>query len=237
MPTTTFNISDNVTLSYNAEDSDIGVGLYEINYHTYVENNPKTAGNIIGLWKADSNGHILANATALTIVAVSASNNDGTYGITIERLSEVNYAFAYIFNTTLSPTEKGFGSLPVGAVLALPSGLKSLTDPAKLYNFNLSLVLAGGDTQLKYEGIANTNPSANKHWIGVWDNDNFDLSKPPVYAAPISGTKPKGITSIDHEVFHVNQEYTLFYFAGGYNDSDKDESSKDSIAASVVFSV
>jgi hypothetical protein len=230
-----FDQSDEVTLSYDASDSDVPKGLYFINYHTYESNNPNAGNNKIGFFKADANGIISADATALAVVNVSADGNADTYSIKVDRKTGVDYAFAYLFGTSLDPTKDKFGTLPVAAVLALPKTLTDLNSPAALYKFGLSVTVAGSGAMVEYTGIQNTSPRNNNHWVGIWDDDNFSFDNKPAFAALVGDNLHDSDVRVPNNTFLTGHSYTAFYFAGGYDSSDANNSKKDSIATWVKF--
>ncbi len=143
-------------------------------------------------------------------------------------LQEKSYAFAYVQGAEAEALKStAFSKTKVSSLLALPKN--AVGGPA--YNITLNIASEGDLVILTYTGIPNTEPK-NAAWVGIWRDENLDLSPPPDFFYQITDAGATGDMQIDGLL--VNTDYYLGYFLDGYNAS-KTSLTKTHIAAYIKF--
>jgi hypothetical protein len=187
-------------------------------YATPPGNQPATYGNTVFLWQT-SGAVVPIGVTPLASARIAGNQPNGS-GVVNARLMALPYLLAYATGPRVEN---------VCAVVLIPvSGPTQGQAPA-------ITVEAFGATWLTYGYSlpAGTQPASDGHWVGIWRGQASGLySVPPLAFVPVAQDMSTGQGVIDGLALLVGSQYTLGYFAGGY---DATAPSQTALACSYTF--
>lgn len=176
-------------------------------------NEPASFGNTIFVWEGTVVGW---NDPPVATMAIDSDTTDGSVTISGLTPDSTPYTIGYAVSGSPSSVASTATILP-----DIPTPDTDQTD--------ISIISVGSSSVgVSYQLPAGTNPSANGHWVGVWEGSSIDLggSNRPITRTNISNSAPAGTVEISNFNVLRGVQYTVGYFVGA-NQSE--------LAAAVTF--
>lgn len=189
-----------------------------VNYATYQENKPKTYANYIYVWKTTS-PDIPWGTTPVGKDAVATDTPVSTQQLDFPFEVGQDYIIGYAV---------GADPNAVCATVYVPAD--SIKDPTKYVSNNISLqfVYVGNNiVQIRFTGLGNYSPVANKNWVGIWQMDHVPYKGDPLAKVSIASSSSSGIAVLQGVQIVVGSVYSVGYFMT--------DAGSTSLAARVTF--
>jgi len=172
-----------------------------VNYATFDRNEPKKFGNQFFVWES-ANSTVPWSRDPIAKVPLATNSYSGTQKVGFDYEPQTGYIIGY----GLSPDP---GS--VCATFFIPPN----APPGDTMNLTVgSPVWGRGFVQIKYNALANYNPSENGNLIGLWNAPQASYDGDALAVAPVPYSQSSGPASIMYDIL-ANTTYTVGYFMGG----------------------
>lgn len=173
-------------------------------YSTLPGNNPNRYGNAVFLWQTSS--EVIPGTVPLASVAIAGNQPDGTGAVTGLAIGPQPYLLGYATGPRVQN---------ICATVFIPAGGGS---QAQTPGIDLT-GLSPDSIAYAYDLPAGTQPSAQGHWVGLWQGGAGSAlySVQPLAFAPVPLNVSSGRGILQNLRLLRGMQYTLACFAGGYD--------------------